>query len=296
MQSKLWKFLAVVMAFGMLLGAGSYTAADTECDGNCYDQETSSPDSSGGSNVLLKYIRVNSPNGGEALGRNVGAVVTSSADTYTVTWDSLSYGVALVDLLYSTDMGETWQEIALKQPNTGEYEWKLPNINANPVLLRVNAFDSDGITLGSDESNSPFMILNFVSEPDIVIGAEEEYQFQFVGVNNVGPVAEGGLIEVNAVIKNVGKATWHKDGSHPVHLGTHDPNDRQSDFYHSSWLNSNRSAEMVENMVKPGEVATFKFTMQANVLPGVYTEKFAPVVEDLTWMDDGAIEWQIQVI
>ncbi|MFA4931172.1 MAG: hypothetical protein WC570_04900, partial [Patescibacteria group bacterium] len=272
-------------------------AVQAQCDSEVCDDVESSPEpSGGGSDVLLKYLRVTSPNGGEVIGQKADAAIASGANNYLVTWESLSAGVAKVDILYSLDMGDTWQEIVTKNDNAGQFDWKLPNINASPVLLRINAFNDQNITLGSDESNSPFTILNYIVKPQITSDNASEYQFQFVAVNTIQPLENGELVEINAVIKNTGKATWYKNGSYPVHLGTYNPPDRNSSFVYYTWLSDNRPAEMMEDMVVPGEVATFRFTIKADVTPGTYTETFAPVVENLTWMENDVVQWEIQVI
>ncbi|MFA4930304.1 MAG: hypothetical protein WC570_00340 [Patescibacteria group bacterium] len=140
-------------------GENGYHFKNWEGEG-CYE-EAPVVEESGGGNVLLKYIHLLSPNyGGEVLGQGAGVATTQSGDT-TVIWESYSYGVDYVNLLYSVDQGASWHEIVAGYPNTGSYNWHLPLINSNHVLLRISAFGADGTPYGSDITNVPFTILNF---------------------------------------------------------------------------------------------------------------------------------------
>lgn len=57
-------------------------------------------------------------------------------------------------------MGETFHEIVTGYPNTGYFDWTLPDIDNSNVYIRVNAFGDNGLNLGSDLSNAPFVLLN----------------------------------------------------------------------------------------------------------------------------------------
>ncbi len=91
-------------------------------------------------------------------------------------------------------------------------------------------------------------------------------------------------------VKNTGDATWFKNGNHPVHLGTTDPNDRTSIFFG----NQNLRANLEEDIVVPGDTGTFSFTVTAPDAPGIYHEHFRPVMEYVTWFGPN-IYWTIKV-
>ncbi len=84
--------------------------------------------------------------------------------TYAVRWSTLG-NIAAVDILYSTDGGFSWTEIANNYPNSGakEFPWTIPlTLNAENALIRVkdhNALFPDV----KDESDHPFKILSRVA-------------------------------------------------------------------------------------------------------------------------------------
>lgn len=114
-----------------------------------------------------------------------------------------------------------------------------------------------------------------------------EYSYQWVSQSNWPTLPAGGEDTVTLAIKNTGTATWYNSGSNPVHLAGINPQDRNSGFYKAGeWLSTNRPTGMNEAQVGPNEIATFTFSVVGNPGEGHYPEYFAPVVENLTWMDD----------
>lgn len=101
----------------------------------------------------------------------------------------------------------------------------------------------------------------------------------------------GDRVFVGVRALNTGNMPWNKSGSNPVHLGTSHNLDRNSIFYDPSWLGTNRPAALVENQVLPGQVGTFEFWFTASNRPGTYSEYFTPVVEGITWMNDGGMNF-----
>ena len=82
----------------------------------------------------------------------------------------------------------------------------------------------------------------------------------------------------------------------PVVLGTDHEMDRISDFYTAGfWLAPNRAATMKQSQVAPGDTARFEILMTAPSEPGNYREYFRPVVENMAWMNDMDIYWDIRV-
>jgi len=117
-----------------------------------------------------------------------------------------------------------------------------------------------------------------------------EYSYEWVSQTGWPTVPQGGMATLNLSLRNTGTAAWTNSGSNPVRLGTVNPADRNSGFYKAGeWDATNRAAVLNEASVAPGEIGTFTFTVVGNPAPGHYPEYFAPVVENLSWMDNLAV-------
>ncbi|HPH78688.1 MAG TPA: hypothetical protein PLH65_01260, partial [bacterium] len=96
-------------------------------------------------------------------------------------------------------------------------------------------------------------------------------------------------------LKNVGTSLWQKTGYNALHLGTDQNKDRVSLFYDgNTWLTSDRIS-MVEDEVRPGEVARFEFEVRAPLSVGDYKEYFGLVAENKTWLNDMGMYWEFHV-
>ncbi|UCH88237.1 MAG: Ig-like domain-containing protein, partial [Thermoplasmata archaeon] len=94
-------------------------------------------------------VRVTSPNGGEDW---------MKGENYPITWDATgNFNSTAVDLYYSTDNGQTWTSIATGIPNTGYYNWTVPNIETAGALIKVVVTDTSGNS-ASDTSDASFAI------------------------------------------------------------------------------------------------------------------------------------------
>ncbi len=93
---------------------------------------------------------ITAPNGGEVW--NVGT-------TYAITWTATdNAGVTAVDLEYSTDGGATYPfVIATGLPNSGSYDWVVPNPPTTTARVRVTAHDAATHT-AVDASDADFEI------------------------------------------------------------------------------------------------------------------------------------------
>lgn len=64
---------------------------------------------------------------------------------FDITWNaSDNVGVTSVDLRMSTDDGETYEDIALTQPDSGSFAWNVPLEEMAAVLVAVEARDANG--------------------------------------------------------------------------------------------------------------------------------------------------------
>lgn len=83
-------------------------------------------------------------------------------------------------------------------------------------------------------------------------------------------------------VQNTGNTTWHR---YAVNLGTSGPYDRASQLSTTGWLSKNRAAALQEQIVLPGGVGTFEYTIKIPA-GGVYKEYFDLVLENVAWMKD----------
>ncbi len=93
-------------------------------------------------------------------------------------------------------------------------------------------------------------------------------------------------------VRNTGNYTWQKSSTR---LGTAEPYGRVSTFRYN-WPSANRTTNLVEDTVSPGEVGTFQFWYQAPNNTGDYTEKFTPVVEGKAWVPYSGLFLKTKVI
>lgn len=98
----------------------------------------------------------------------------------------------------------------------------------------------------------------------------------------------GQTATINFELTNTGNTTWQQNGNYPVHLAT--VGDNASDLYHSSWLNINRPAKLLDSFVLPGNVGHFELTIVAPIygqVGDIFEEEFWLVAENLTWFNLG---------
>jgi hypothetical protein len=63
----------------------------------------------------------------------------------------------------------------------------------------------------------------------------------------------------------------------------------------ASWLWDDRIATTSAELVRPGEVAEFRFSVRAPSSKGVYRLNLRPVIDGTTWMEDQGVFWIIDV-
>ncbi|MFA6528969.1 MAG: L,D-transpeptidase family protein [Candidatus Gracilibacteria bacterium] len=128
------------------------------------------------------------------------------------------------------------------------------------------------------------------------------YIGELSGVTASESIKPGEKFTVEVSVKNTGTTAWFSFDSGCmnqtyVNLGTKNDEDRASIFAQGDsaidgWISDNRVA-MVEEVVYPGELATFKFTSIAPAGDAWYKEYFAPVVENVKWLDEAIAEVNI---
>ena len=104
---------------------------------------------SGGTDNEAPTVTILSPNGGEIL---------SAESTQTLSWTAEDpSGIGLVEIYLSDDDGAHFFPVALGLPETGSFDWFVPNYPGALNRIRVSARDGAG-NYGSDESDAPFTI------------------------------------------------------------------------------------------------------------------------------------------
>jgi hypothetical protein len=130
-------------------------------------------------NQVVQTLEVTSPNGDENW---------QAGTAKNITWNS--GGVTQVKIEYTTNNGIDWNLIVNQLPNTGAYEWNVPNSLSTQCLIRVSdALDGEPV----DQSNSKFSI---VPKPELKIlspnggetwaaGQVDTIKWYSVGIENI---------------------------------------------------------------------------------------------------------------
>jgi len=96
-------------------------------------------------------------------------------------------------------------------------------------------------------------------------------------------------------VKNTGKNWWYNVGDYPIHIGTEQPRDRQSEFFNQNWLSVNRASALPGNAIENNQEITFTINLTAPEENGYYEEYFRPVAERHSWFEDAEVRWNITV-
>tara|TARA_B100001971_G_scaffold149044_1_gene138084 strand:+ start:96 stop:1382 length:1287 start_codon:yes stop_codon:yes gene_type:complete len=101
--------------------------------------------------LLGRYLRLNSPNGGEDW---------QEQSTHNITWSSGGDFLSQVKLDYSLDGGSNWNSIVTTYTSNGSYSWTLPDISttSNSCLVKIRDYYQGSYGSLSDESNNSFTI------------------------------------------------------------------------------------------------------------------------------------------
>lgn len=116
------------------------------------------------------------------------------------------------------------------------------------------------------------------------------YNVSLISVSSPKTLAPGVRGEVVVVAKNIGSATWTRTGSNFVSLYSYDPIRKieiVSPLATSDWEGGMRAARLPVDRVKPGESATFHFSIIAPTALGSVHTEFVLVVENLVRLANG---------
>jgi hypothetical protein len=95
--------------------------------------------------TVREPLKVLSPNGGEYW---------AAGSSQWVVWEP-SGDINEVLIEYSTDNGGNWQTVEPNAPNSGSYQWTIPDANSQQCLVRVSIVGAPSL---SDVSDSVFTI------------------------------------------------------------------------------------------------------------------------------------------
>lgn len=95
-------------------------------------------------------------------------------------------------------------------------------------------------------------------------------------------------------IRNDGNVAWNRGGRFPLRIGTSSPIDRNSLFQAASWVNYARLTTMDQEVVNPGQTATFSISLKGAQYNQVYTEAYSLVIDGYRWFSQ-VINQQITV-
>jgi len=160
-------------------------------------------------------------------------------------------------------------------------------LNISPVTVQITVIDED----------------EELPEPPSTGGLPGLYSAKWVRQSPYLQLRPGQTGELWVEFKNTGTLPWYSFGDNPVKLGTSWPNDRSSIFKNSDWLSNNRvalvtkpgSTGLASQVVEPGEMGRFTFTVMAPNKVKKYREYFRPVVEYKQWLPDYGVYWDITV-
>jgi radical SAM protein with 4Fe4S-binding SPASM domain len=99
-----------------------------------------------------------------------------------------------------------------------------------------------------------------------------------------------GFIQLELTVKNTGLSTWTRDSM--LKIGTSSPMDRDSVLFHHSWIGRNRICSFSEEIVSPGDIATFNLTVMPILSDN--TEVFQLVIDGVGWLPNTKFEVKYQ--
>jgi len=121
-----------------------------------------------------------------------------------------------------------------------------------------------------------------------------DYSYEVVDQNlPSGTVFQGEKIEAWVDIKNTGNVIWKNHGENQITLGTSGPRDRKSIFIEE---NPSRLGYLYESEIRPGQIGHFVMDLQVPAYrTGLAIEQFTPVIERISWMEDKALGFRVDI-
>lgn len=168
------------------------------------------------------------------------------------------------------------QIVAHREQYTEAIEYIVParTLSVGEARLSIVAEDQ---TIISDQ---PLLIHSHTNPPNLRARVSSTF------INVALDSETDGLVTVS--FTNVGLTDWDYL-LQPLHIGTDQPRDRQSRFFHPDWIYSNRPARVGlpdTGMIETGDSFTMTFSVHAPKVTRTtrYTERFSLVAEGLAWI------------
>ncbi|MCD6596024.1 T9SS type A sorting domain-containing protein [bacterium] len=79
----------------------------------------------------------------------------------TITWETIDtlYLIDHIGIDYTTDNGETWEDIVSSTPDDGSYIWTLPSIDISTIArIRIRAYSDDGTLLSVNATGNLILL------------------------------------------------------------------------------------------------------------------------------------------
>ncbi|MFA5157604.1 MAG: Ig-like domain-containing protein [Patescibacteria group bacterium] len=158
-------------------------------------------------------VSLNFPNGGEQF-----AAGSSTVITWTPATDSHLLANP-IDLYYSTNNGSSYSLVEVGEVNDGSYDWTVPDVNSDQVIVKIIAFDAAGNS-SEDTSDAVFTIDN--SDPTSTISSDLQGQVYGPNTWDLSPVngvisgtaddSPAGIASVDVTIINPFGDYWNGAG------------------------------------------------------------------------------------
>ena len=178
------------------------------------------------------------------------------------------------------------------QTATFSFWYTIPNGMSSGTYQEYFRPVADGVTWMQDKG--VYWNINIRSLTD-------SYHYQVVSQNDYPTLSPGQSYNYTIQVKNTGNTTWNK---YQVNLAPDRPRDRITGFIREDLTNHNDSGwyyynriYLQQDTVAPGETGTFSFwmTVPNGMAPGTYREYFRMVADNITWMEDYGVYWDIRV-
>ena len=191
---------------------------------------------------------------------------------------------------------EATLHVSFKAPaEVGKYTEKFGLVLEGIKWLDISPITVQITVIGEDEE---------LPEPPSTGGLPGLYSAKWLRQSPYLQLKPGQTAELWVEFRNTGTLPWYSLGNNPVRLGTSWPNDRPSVFRNDSWLSRNRAALVLKpgstglesQVIEPGEVGRFTFSVTAPARAKTYREYFRPVVEYKQWLPDYGVYWDIKVV
>jgi len=139
-------------------------------------------------------------------------------------------------------------------------------------------------------------VSNFKKEYKTGDGLGLDLSGEIIEVTYEGSAKSWETFSVVVTAENTGDFPWYNSGSRATYLATSDPRGHASVIYFpDEWSSFSRIVTPTEEIVMPGEVATFEFSGRAPILPDTYTEQYELIRLPASWIVDTALSISISV-